>query len=67
VLALSRSDSESVETLRRWVLGVLASHRAGTHIPQDPGPMAPHFHAEEDAHDHAHDHDHVHVGDHTHH
>lgn len=48
VLALSRADEVSVGRLRQWVLSVLQSHRAGTHIPQDPGPMAPHFHAEEE-------------------
>jgi urease accessory protein len=67
VLALSRSDDTSVSDLRQWVLGLLAAHRAGTHEPQDPGPMAPHFHADEEggllhvhAHgDHEHDHDHA--------
>jgi urease accessory protein len=48
VLALSRSDVDSVADLRSWVLGVLDAHRGGTHVPQDPGPMAPHFHADEE-------------------
>ncbi|MDZ5076671.1 urease accessory protein UreG [Nesterenkonia sp. HG001] len=48
VLALSREDDQSVQALRRWVLQVLAAHRSGEHIPQDPGPMAPHFHADEE-------------------
>jgi len=48
VLALSRSDAASVETLAAWVRGLLVQHRAGTHTPQDPGPMAPHFHADEE-------------------
>jgi len=48
VLALSRSDSASVAELRVWVLSVLDSHRRGTHVPQDPGPMAPHFHADDE-------------------
>ena len=48
VLALSRTDPASVAELRLWVLGVLAAHRGGTHVPQDPGPMAPHFHADEE-------------------
>lgn len=68
VVALSRSDDASVAELRAWVLGVLGSFRAGAHVAQDPGPMAPHFHADEDggyvhshddegrAHDHAHAH-----------
>lgn len=73
VLALSRDDADSVAALRVWVLGMLAAHRAGTHVPQDPGPMAPHFHADEDhaegGHVHAHDHDHAHehAGDRAHH
>ena len=61
VLALSRDDADSVAQLRAWVLGILASHRAGTHVPQDPGPMAPHFHTGEE-HSHTHEHDHEHVG-----
>ena len=49
VLALSRTDTESVAALRQWVLGVLTAYRAGQHVPVDPGPMAPHFHADESA------------------
>jgi urease accessory protein len=68
VVALSRSDETSVAELRAWVLGVLASFRAGAHVAQDPGPMAPHFHADEDGgyvhshdgEDQAHDHAHAH-------
>lgn len=67
VLALSRTDPESVARLREWTLSMLAAHRAGTHVPQDPGPMAPHSHADEDGgwtvhaheggeHEHAHGH-----------
>src|SRR6478735_8600623 len=48
VLALSKHDARSVAALRAWVLTILAAHRAGSHVPQDPGPMAPHFHADED-------------------
>lgn len=74
VLALSRTDADSVASLRSWVLGVLDAHRLGTHVPQDPGPMAPHFHADEQSPDggyihthsdddppHAHPHPHPHV------
>jgi urease accessory protein len=78
VLALSKHDPASISTLRAWVLSMLAAHRSGSHVPQDPGPMAPHFHADEEhpqggfmhAHeaDHAHPHDHVHssAGAHAH-
>ena len=41
----------------------LAQFRAGDHVAQDPGPMAPHFHAETGethAHEHSHDHAHTH-------
>jgi urease accessory protein len=77
VLALSRTDADSVAALKAWLLGVLASHRAGTHVPQDPGPMAPHFHADEEApggsfvhsHDdeapHEHEHPHAHAETHA--
>ncbi|MFD4008218.1 urease accessory protein UreG [Brachybacterium paraconglomeratum] len=58
VLALSRHREDTVAQLRAWVLEVLAAHTAGHHVPQDPGPMAPHFHA--DGEEHTHDHDHAH-------
>jgi urease accessory protein len=48
VVALSRSDAASVARLVGWVEAMVASFRAGRHTPQDPGPMAPHFHAAED-------------------
>jgi urease accessory protein len=60
VLALSRTDAASVATLSAWVRELLVAHRAGTHSPQDPGPMAPHFHADENGGVlHSHDHDHT--------
>lgn len=63
VLALSRDRAETVARLRDWVLGVLSAHRAGHHVPQDPGPMAPHFHADDHGHDHSHVHEHAHAAD----
>jgi urease accessory protein len=70
VLAVSRSDDDSVLLLRNWVLRMHAAHRAGTHHPQDPGPMAPHFHEGEDGRQlHRHDgddHDHSHLNAHAH-
>ena len=57
VVALSRSDETSVAELRTWVLGVLDSFRSGAHVAKDPGPMAPHFHADEDGDGHVHSHD----------
>jgi urease accessory protein len=47
VLAMSRTLPDTVAQLRAWVLWMLERHRSGTHTPQDPGPMAPHFHADE--------------------
>ncbi|WP_066460257.1 urease accessory protein UreG [Sanguibacter suarezii] len=66
VLALSREDPASRARLKAWVYEVLAAHTGGHHVPQDPGPMAPHFHAEDEdhGHDHAHD-DHTHDGEHA--
>ena len=42
VLALSRKDPASVAELADWVRALLVRHRAGVHVPTDPGPMAPH-------------------------
>ncbi len=48
VLALSRTDPPSVAALAEWVRTTLAGFRSGSHVAVDPGPMAPHFHADED-------------------
>ncbi|UQE74391.1 urease accessory protein UreG [Gordonia sp. PP30] len=48
VLALSRKRPDSIVQLRAWVLGLIDAHRTGAHTPIDPGPMAPHFHADDD-------------------
>lgn len=52
VVALSRHDELSVRELTQWVLGELAAHRSGALVPADPGPMAPHGHADAVAHTH---------------
>ena len=52
VIALSRTDPASVAQLRQWVLDTLAAFRAGTHVPSDPGSMAPHAHADGTVHTH---------------
>ncbi|WP_332641743.1 urease accessory protein UreG [Aeromicrobium sp.] len=63
VIALSRSNADSVTALTDWVKTQLAAHRSGNLVPADPGPMAPHTHADgtahvhldgDDAHQHAH-------------
>ncbi|KQQ08246.1 urease accessory protein UreG [Rathayibacter sp. Leaf296] len=62
VLALSRTDDESIALLKEWILSVLEAHRNGSHRPQDPGPMAPHFHADETGgFQHVHDEPHPHT------
>jgi urease accessory protein len=53
VIALSRTDPESIARVRQWVVDTLASFRAGTLRARDPGPMAPHLHADGTAHVHA--------------
>lgn len=48
VVGVSRKQPETVEALARWVRDMHAAFLSGGHVPQDPGPMAPHFHADED-------------------
>jgi len=50
VVALSRSDPDSVGRLAAWVREMVDRHRSGRHAPHDPGPMAPHTHADDHAH-----------------
>ena len=68
VIALSRTDPESVAALRDWVLATLERFRAGSLVPVDPGPMAPHGHAHEHGaapeHGAAHEHPHPHENPH---
>ncbi|MFL6088747.1 MAG: urease accessory protein UreG [Aeromicrobium sp.] len=64
VIALSRADAASIRALTDWVRTIVATVAAGGHTPVDPGPMAPHSHADDegtvyihagaDHHDHAH-------------
>ena len=54
VIALSRSDADSVGALADWLRGQLAAHREGGLVPVDPGPMAPHAHADGPVHQHEH-------------
>ena len=56
LLAVSLRDPEHVRAAAAWVAAELARHRAGTLVPSDPGPMAPHVHGG----GHAHGHDHAH-------
>ena len=69
VIALSRTDPASIAELRQWVLDTLAAFRAGSLRPRDPGPMAPHVHAEGVVHSHPGEAVHAHAvgtGDHVH-
>lgn len=52
VLGVSRLDQHSVDHLLDWVRAAHRRYVSGTHEPIDPGPMAPHFHA--DGTEHAH-------------
>jgi urease accessory protein len=54
VIALSRKDPGSIQALTAWVLTQVESFAAGRLVPQDPGPMARHSHADVT---HVHDHD----------
>ncbi|MEU2671487.1 urease accessory protein UreG [Streptomyces sp. NPDC007164] len=57
VVALSQHDEASIRMLADWLRETLAHYRTGDHTPVDPGPMAPHFHADQDGagtHAHAH-------------
>ena len=54
VLAVTRTDEATVAALADWVRGVHHAFLHGDHVAQDPGPMAPHFHAPGDVHDHEH-------------
>jgi urease accessory protein len=56
LLAVSLRDPEHVRAAAAWVAAELTRHRAGTLVPSDPGPMAPHVHGG----GHAHGHDHAH-------
>lgn len=60
VLALSQSDPASLETLMDWVRSVLTQHREQVWETTDPGPMAPHFHANGEEYSHDHNHPHTH-------
>jgi urease accessory protein len=60
VLALSRTDPDSIQRLKSWVLTMTQQVHNGSHTPVDPGPMAPHSHTDEAGnhitHTHAHSH-----------
>lgn len=58
VVALSRHDPDSVTRLLDWVRAQVTRHRSGDLVPADPGPMAPHAHADGSPHRHG---DHVHA------
>jgi urease accessory protein len=60
VLALSRTDPDSVRALRDWVVAMADAVRRGGHVPVDPGPMAGHSHDHSLSPDHTDDHAHPH-------
>lgn len=56
VIGLSRKQPETVATLRSWVKALYELFHSGDHVATDPGPMAPHFHADEEGgYFHSHD------------
>nr|WP_240974315.1 urease accessory protein UreG [Arthrobacter sp. SF27] len=57
VLALSRKQQDTVQQLCAWVRWMHSQHVNGSHTPIDPGPMAPHFHADESGEGYFHSHD----------
>ncbi|HET7268477.1 MAG TPA: urease accessory protein UreG [Oleiagrimonas sp.] len=63
MLAHSKKRSDTDQQLCDWVRQLHAAHRSGAHTPLDPGPMAPHFHADQNG---GHVHSHEHAGDHSH-
>lgn len=54
VIALSRHDRTSVDAIVAWVRSELERHASGVLVPADPGPMAPHSHADGTTHTHDH-------------
>lgn len=58
VLALSRHRQDTVDQLCSWVRRIRAQYLSGKHTPIDPGPMAPHFHADEEGGGFVHSHPH---------
>lgn len=57
VLALSRKRQETIGELCDWVRQLKSRYHSGEHVPTDPGPMAPHFHADEDGGGYVHSHE----------
>lgn len=64
VLAMSRKQRETIDQLCAWIRWLHERYQSGEHIATDPGPMAPHFHADEKG---GHYHSHGSDGDSTHH
>ena len=52
VVGVSLKNVDDVRTVADWVRVQLESHRRGTLVPEDPGPMAPHVHADGAEHSH---------------
>ncbi len=44
VLTMSRHQQDTIDQLTAWIRALREEHRAGRHVPTDPGPMAPHSH-----------------------
>lgn len=58
VLGMSHKQPETTEQLCNWVRELRNRYQSGEHVAIDPGPMAPHFHADDEgSHSHSHTHD----------
>ncbi|MGH3352269.1 MAG: urease accessory protein UreG [Nocardioides sp.] len=55
VIGLSRKRPDTIEQLCQWVRDLSARFHDGEHVPVDPGPMAPHFHADDGGYVHSHE------------
>lgn len=57
VLALSHKREDTIDELCDWVRELKQHYLSGRHVPTDPGPMAPHFHADDDGGGYVHSHE----------
>ncbi|HLQ85022.1 MAG TPA: urease accessory protein UreG [Salinisphaeraceae bacterium] len=60
VLGVSQKQPATTTQLRDWVQALHQNYQSGRHVAIDPGPMAPHFHADEDGGGYYHTHEHTH-------
>lgn len=66
VVGISEKQPETADQLCRWVRELYKRYRSGSHEVIDPGPMAPHFHADDEQEGGGYYHTHAHEGVHSH-